>query len=156
MADRSAPGPVTNPLVRLLLTLGGLVMIGLGVAGLIVPGLPGTPLLLVAAWLFSMSNLRLYDWMVTNRWFGGMLADYLAGLGIPRRVKVVAVGLVGVVVTTSVLVALDSMWLRALVAGLGVLGVLFILTRPTRESVLADTRPEPSHRSRQSVAGDDL
>jgi len=92
----------------MFMTIGFLILIG-GVAGYVVPGLPGTPLLLVAAWLFSMSNERLYRWMTTNRWFGQTIADYRAGLGISRRVKSIALALTG---------------------------VAFILTRPTRESVL--------------------
>ncbi len=130
--------PVRNPLLRVLMVLAGLIMTGLGIAGFVLPGLPGTPLLLVAAWLFSMSSDRLYRWMVTNRWFGQTLADYRAGLGIPRRVKFVAVGMTTVVVSLSVGWALDAMWLRLLVGGLGAYGVYFILTRPTRKLVTAE------------------
>ena len=133
-----AVSPVENPLLRGLLVIGGLMMTGLGIAGFVVPGLPGTPLLLVAAWLFSMSNDRLYRWMVTNRWFGQAIADYRAGLGIRRRIKITAVTMVIVVVSLSVGWGLDSPWLRIGVAALGAYGVYFILTRPTRETVLGE------------------
>ncbi len=113
-------------------------MTSLGIAGFVIPGLPGTPLLLVAAWLFSMSNDRLYRWMVTNRWFGQLVADYRAGLGIPRRTKVIAVTMVVVVVSLSVGWGIDPLWLRIAVAALGAYGVSFILTRPTREAVLGE------------------
>ncbi len=126
-----------NPLIRAGLVVLGLAALGLGIAGFVVPGLPGTPFLLVAAWAFSMSNARLYRWMLTNRWFGPTLADYRAGLGIPRKIKIIAVTSVVVVVTLSVTFGLDRLWLRALVAGLGVVGVAFIVTRPTRELVEA-------------------
>lgn len=114
----------------------GLVLLGLGIAGLIVPGLPGTPLLLVAAWLFSLSSDRLYRWTTTNRWFGRQVADYRAGLGIPIRVKATAVTMVVIVLTYTVVVALEDLWLRLLVGGLGVFGITFILTRPTRDTVV--------------------
>lgn len=122
-----------NPLTRAGLVVVGLVALGLGIAGFVVPGLPGTPFLLVAAWAFSMSNARLYRWMLTNRWFGPTLSDYRAGLGIPRRIKTVAITSVIVVVSLSVTLGIDEWWLRILVVGLGVVGVVFILTRPTRE-----------------------
>jgi hypothetical protein len=112
----------------------GVVVLGLGVIGLVLPGLPGTPLLLVAAWLFSMTNARLYRWMVTNRWFGATLADYRAGLGIPRRTKLVVVSTVVVVVGTSATFALEGVW-RLAIAALGAIGIGFILTRPTRQVV---------------------
>lgn len=141
MARVAEPGqsPVTNPLLRGALVVAGLALTGLGIAGFVLPGLPGTPLLLVAAWLFSLSNDRLYRWMVTNRWFGQAIADYRAGLGIPRRIKVISVTMVLVVVSISVGLALDAMWLRLLVAGLGVYGIGFILTRPTREAVSGES-----------------
>lgn len=124
-----------NPVTRALYAMAGVLLLGLGIAGFVIPGLPGTPLLLVAAWLFSMSNERLYEWTTTNRWFGQAVADYRAGLGIPRKVKAVAVSMVLIVVSISVFVALEDWRIQVLVAGLGLYGIAFILTRPTRETV---------------------
>lgn len=135
MTQPEPPRLIRSPIVRLAAVVGGLVLTSLGIAGIVLPGLPGTPLLLLAAWLFSLSNERLYRWIVGNRWFGQAIADYRAGLGIPRRAKTVAVCMVVVVVGFSVAVGLDRMWSRVAVAGLGVYGVYFILTRPTREAI---------------------
>ena len=33
----------------------------------------------------------MHRWMLTNRYFGEELSDYKSGLGIPRRVKIIAV-----------------------------------------------------------------
>jgi uncharacterized membrane protein YbaN (DUF454 family) len=134
-ADRMAT-PVANPAVRGLLVVVGLAATALGIAGFVVPGLPGTPLLLVAAWAFSMSSDRLYRWTVTNRWFGQAVADYRAGLGITRRIKAISVISVVVMVGLSVGFALETRWARGAVVALGVVGIAFILTRPTRESIL--------------------
>ncbi len=135
MTQPEPPRLIRSPIVRLAAVVGGLVLTSLGIAGIVLPGLPGTPLLLLAAWLFSLSNERLYRWIVGNRWFGQAIADYRAGLGIPRRAKTVAVSMVVVVVGFSVAVGLDRVWSRVAVAGLGVYGVYFILTRPTREAI---------------------
>lgn len=135
MTQPQPPRLIRSPIVRLAAVVAGLVLTSLGIAGIVLPGLPGTPLLLLAAWLFSLSNERMYRWIVGNRWFGQAIADYRAGLGIPRRAKVVAVSMVVVVVSFSVAVGLDRMWARVAVAGLGVYGVYFILTRPTREAI---------------------
>lgn len=132
----SRGSPVTNPVLRALLVVAGLLATGLGIAGFVVPGLPGTPLLLVAAWAFSLSNDRLYRWTVTNRWFGRAVADYRAGLGIRRRIKIVAVSSVVLMVALSVGFAIETAWLRMMVAALGAVGIGFIVTRPTRELVV--------------------
>ena len=70
----------------------GFVFLGIGIAGFYVPVLPGTINLIVAAYFFSMSSERMFRWMMTNKVFGEQLRDYRAGLGIPRRVKVIAIG----------------------------------------------------------------
>ena len=121
-----------GPVKRALLISGGLLALGAGIAGFVLPGLPGTPLLLVAVWLFSLSNRRLYDWMLTNRWFGEGLRDYRAGLGIPMRTKLVAAAMASTVIGCSVVFALQGWWARGIVLALGVYGVGFVLTRPTR------------------------
>jgi uncharacterized membrane protein YbaN (DUF454 family) len=129
--ESSASGPVHNPVLRALYVVAGLILAVLGIAGFFLPGLPGTPLLLAAAWLFSKSNERLYRWTMTNRWFGETVSIYRAGLGIPQRIKVTAITTVVIVISTSVLFFLDRTWLRIAVVGLGAYGVFFILTRPT-------------------------
>ncbi|NNL71271.1 MAG: YbaN family protein [Acidimicrobiia bacterium] len=139
MPSPSSRAPQSRPpmVVRLVYVILGLLCLAVGAVGLGLPGLPGTPFLLVAAWLFSMSNERLHRWMLANRWFGQVLSDYSAGLGIPRRIKAVAVGSVIVVVTGSVMYSVTDWWARAALVGLAIIGIVFILTRPTREDVLA-------------------
>lgn len=113
----------------------GFLFLMLGGLGYVVPGLPGTPLLLVAAWLFSMSSDRLYTWMTTNRWFGQTVADYRDGLGMTRRVKVVAIASMAFVVPISVVFGATQLWARLAIVATAVAGVVFILTRPTRHLV---------------------
>jgi uncharacterized membrane protein YbaN (DUF454 family) len=115
-----------------IMALGFLLLVG-GIAGYVVPGLPGTPLLLVAAWLFSMSNERVYRWMTTNRWFGQTVADYRAGLGISRRAKSVAIASMALVVPLSVIFGTTSRSIRLAIIALALFGAGFILTRPTRD-----------------------
>lgn len=123
--------------VRSVYVVLGLLFLAIGIVGYVVPGLPGTMFLLVAAWLFSMSNPRLYQWMMTNRWFGATLRDYRAGMGIPRRIKVVAVSAIVVSVTISVIFSIDARWMQLGLVALGLYGIYFILSRPTTETVRA-------------------
>ena len=111
----------------------GVLFLAVGILGYVVPGLPGTLFLLIAAWFFSMSNRRLYQWMMTNRWFGKTLSDYRAGLGIPRRIKVIAVSAIIVSVTASVIFAITDIRLRIALIALGLYGAYFVVSRPTRE-----------------------
>lgn len=113
------------------------VFLALGVAGYFVPGIPGTINLIVALWFFAESNERMYRWMLTNRYFGRQLVDYKSGLGIPRVIKIVAVASITLFGGWSLYVV-DPLWVRIIIAALMVYGIAFVLTRPTRERILAE------------------
>lgn len=126
-----------SAIVRAVYAVLGFVFLGIGIAGFYTPVLPGTINLLVAAYFFSMSSERMFRWMMTNKVFGQQLQDYRAGLGIPRRVKAVAVGSIALSVGLTVSLALENPWARAGMVVFGLVGAWFILTKPTRETELA-------------------
>jgi uncharacterized membrane protein YbaN (DUF454 family) len=67
----------------------GLVCVGLGAIGIVLPILPTTPFLLAAAACFCKSSTRLYNWLINNKWFGEYIRNYKEGKGIPMKTKVV-------------------------------------------------------------------
>ena len=123
--------------MRLVFAAIGFVFLGIGFLGFILPGLPGFVFLLIALWSFSRSSQRMHHWMLTNRFFGQRLRDYKGGLGIPRRIKIVAVSCIVLAVTYSVGFAISAGWLRVGLVALGLYGIYFILDKPTTEVELA-------------------
>jgi uncharacterized protein len=116
---------------------GGLLAVGAGSIGIIVPGLPTTVFFIIAAWCFSRSSERLERWVLGLPRIGPMVRDHRAGLGMPRRAKVIAISMIVVAVTLSVVLAIDAWTIRAAVLALGAVGVLYVAFRvPTRERVL--------------------
>lgn len=116
----------------------GLFSTGLGFAGLALPLLPGTPFFLLAAYAFARSSPRLLAWLHRLPHVGPMIADYRAGLGIPRRTKWLAASVAALAITTSAALA-PSAWAKVGILSLGAVGVGFVLFRvPTREVVLAE------------------
>lgn len=112
----------------------GLLAVALGGIGIVVPGLPTTVFFIVAAWCFSRSSPRLEQWVLGLPRVGPMVRDHRAGLGMPRRAKVVAVTMLVVAVLLSLL-ALDALVAQLLVVLAGAVGAWFILVRvPTRAS----------------------
>lgn len=119
---------------RALWVLAGLAFVGIGAVGIVVPGLPTTPLLLLAAACFARSSPRLYRWLLANRTFGPLIQDYRAGRGVSMRVKVSAISVMAVFVTFALAVPLRSKPIpRAIVALAAAGGALFILRIPTRQ-----------------------
>ncbi|MDQ3571015.1 MAG: DUF454 domain-containing protein, partial [Actinomycetota bacterium] len=67
------------------------------------------------------------------------MRDHRAGLGMPRRAKVVAVTMILVAAITSGVFAIDNRAVAGLVVGLGLVGASYVLFRvPTRERVLTE------------------
>ena len=77
--------------MKILLTILGLISLGLGILGAFLPVLPTTPLLLLAAFLFLRSNRRLYDWLLNHPKMGPYITNFIKHKAIPLRVKIVAV-----------------------------------------------------------------
>ena len=122
--------------------VGGLLSVAIGGIGVVVPGLPTTVFFIVAAACFSRSSPRFEQWVLNLPKIGRTVRDYRAGLGMPRRSKVIAVTMIVAVSTLSAVLAGGPVgW--AIVA-LGLVGALYVTFRvPTRERVL-DQQPPPS------------
>ena len=125
-------------LVRAGWVVVGCSSVGVGTIGIIVPGLPTTVFFIVAAYSFSRSNPRLERWVLERPGVGPMVSDYRAGLGMPRRAKVMAISMIVVMCGVSALLGVDRLAIRVAIAAAGAIGVAWILWRvPTRETVLA-------------------
>jgi len=69
---------------KIFLVILGVVSLILGAAGIILPLLPTTPLVLLSAFCFSASNKKLERWLLRNRLFGPFIDNYRTGRGISR------------------------------------------------------------------------
>lgn len=80
-----------NKKMNIILTVLGLVSLGLGILGIFLPVLPTTPLLLLAAALFRRGNRRLYDWLLNHPKLGPYITNFMKYKAIPLKIKVIAV-----------------------------------------------------------------
>ena len=79
--------------VKIILTIIGLITLGLGIAGIFVPVLPTTPFLLLSATLFLKSNRKLYDWLMNHPKLGPYISNFLEHKAIPLRVKILSISI---------------------------------------------------------------
>ena len=96
--------------VKIVLTILGVLSLGLGVAGIFLPLLPTTPLLLLSAWCFTHSSERLYEWLINHRVFGKYIRNFREHRAIPLHVKVVSVGLTWLTIGYCVVAVVDEHW----------------------------------------------
>ena len=119
----------SNPIIKALWVIAGSVFVVLGAFGVILPGLPTTPFLILAAACYIRSSQRLYDWLIANKTFGPYLRDYREGKGIPKRAKKIALIMMTIFVGYAVLFALDDLVVRAVVLILGLIGFFYVAYR---------------------------
>lgn len=107
----------------------GLVCLGIGLAGTVLPLIPTTPLLLLAAFCFARSSERLHDWLVSHPTLGPPITDWRRNRAIRRPAKVLATAAVVGAMAASLLLGVGAMILGLQAAAL--LAVLaFIWSRP--------------------------
>lgn len=116
---------------RVLWLVLGFALLGLGVAGLILPVMPGTVFLILAAGCFARGSPRLEAWLLAHPKLGPTVVAWRRDRAIPLRAKVLAfAGMALSVVLVSVSgappIAIGST--LALVAA----GALYVGTRPSR------------------------
>jgi hypothetical protein len=120
-------------LARLFWLAAGFVCVGLGGIGVVVPGMPVTGFFVAAAGCFSRSSPRFEQWVLNLPGVGPLVRDYRAGLGMPVKAKYIATASIVVACGFSAGFAIHLAWVRLLVAGLGLVGIVYIWTRvPTR------------------------
>jgi uncharacterized membrane protein YbaN (DUF454 family) len=105
---------------------------GLGAVGVIIPGLPTVPLMLVALWLFSKSSKRFHDWLYSHRVFGPPLQQWRAYGIIPLRAKLAAVITMTASLAYMTVIADVGAVIIALTASIMLVGAVFILRQPSR------------------------
>lgn len=121
----------------------GWLAVAAGTVGIVVPGLPTTGFFVLAAACFARSSPRFEQWVLDLPKVGPLVRDHRAGLGMPRRIKVVAIVMMLTACGLSALVT-GSVPLGAVIVAAGLVGTWYVAYRvPTREAVLeADARLE--------------
>ena len=116
----------SNPVLKAFWIIAGTIFVVLGTFGVILPGLPTTPFLILAAACYIRSSQRLYDWLIANKTFGPYLKDYREGKGIPKRAKKIALIMMTIFVGYAVIFALDDLTIRIAVLALGMIGFYYV------------------------------
>lgn len=117
-----------NVFVRSILIACGTLCVALGFIGVVVPGLPTTPFLLLAAWCYARSSVRFHRWLLTNRWFGEYIKNYQEGRGMRLRDKVLALLLMWATMGWTIVYIVPVWWGKLMLLAVAV-GVTIHLLR---------------------------
>jgi uncharacterized protein len=118
---------------RRLLYFGlGWLFFSLGVVGALLPVVPTTPFMLLAAWAFSNSSRRFELWLLQHRWFGASIQRWRAHRVVPARVKLVSYTTMLVTFTLSLASGRLAWWALAAQGALMAYGAWFLARLPSQ------------------------
>ncbi|MBU0960111.1 MAG: YbaN family protein [Proteobacteria bacterium] len=76
-------------LKKYFLVSGGFLCVTLGTIGIVLPGIPTTPFLLLAAACFARSSPRFHKKLLDNKVFGRVIRDWEENRTVPRKAKII-------------------------------------------------------------------
>ncbi|WP_435276595.1 YbaN family protein [Psychrobium sp. nBUS_13] len=119
---------------RVLLIIAGWIAVVLAVIGIVLPLLPTTPFLLLAAFCFSKSSNRFHDWLLNHPWFGDYIQNFQSGRGITMKAKISTVFLIWLSIGASVIFFVPIVWVKVLLLIIAIGVSSYVWTRPTYKS----------------------
>jgi uncharacterized membrane protein YbaN (DUF454 family) len=135
--SRQPEGPPTrlhdSRLMRSLYLIAGFVALILGVAGIVLPVLPTTPFVLLAAACFARSSRHFHDKLLSNRITGPIIREWMEHRSIPRKVKRWVYLLLVLSLGSSVLM-MPAVWHKGMLVLLGIILIAFVWRIPVRKT----------------------
>jgi uncharacterized membrane protein YbaN (DUF454 family) len=122
-----------SPVVRALFLVAGITALSFGIAGIFLPVLPTTPLVLLAAACFARSYRPFHEWLLAHRQFGPMIHEWQVHGSIPYRTKITAIVMMAVTLGVSVVFFVRPPWLQAALAAFGVALAAWMYRLPSRD-----------------------
>jgi hypothetical protein len=119
-------------LLRLLLLIAGTLFLALAALAIVLPVVPATPFLLLAAACFARASKRFHDWLVTRPIIGKLLHDWHTHRSVPRRTKLAVYAMIAVSLSITFIFVVKDRLGRSLLVLVALLSVGLISRVPTR------------------------
>ena len=112
---------------QMYLMLGGVFFLT-GLVGIVLPILPTTPFMILAAGCFAKSSPRFHQALLNNRWIGDDLQRWEREHTMLRITKIRATWVIVIMFSISIAILMGKLWLQAMLVGIAVI-LLFFLWR---------------------------
>lgn len=112
-------------ILRYLYILTGGIAVLLGIIGVVVPGLPTTPFVLLASWCFYKSSPRLQAWLLQS-FLGKYIRDYKKKGGLTTRKRLYIIALMATMVSMSIIFFIPNTTVDIIVGIAGLIGCIVV------------------------------
>lgn len=119
--------------VRALLVFAGSVCVVLGVIGIVLPVVPTTPFLLLAAVCYARGSKRFYRSLLANRYFGSYIRDWREKKGLTLATKVWIVFVLVGTIALSAWYFVPMLPVKILLGAIGTGVSIYIFRLPTKQ-----------------------
>lgn len=124
---------------RQFLFLLGVVFFIIGLIGVILPGLPTTIFMILAASCFAKSSPRFHQALLNNRYIGADLKRWEKDKTMLRATKKRATWVIVITFTISIIILMDRLGLQVMLVAIAAILLFFLWRVPeTREEVVAE------------------
>lgn len=126
----------------------GLISLSLGLLGIVTPGLPTTPFILLTAFLFAKGSPRLHKKLLNNKLTGRYLNRVNAGLG--TKGLIISITIMWCMIFLTAFVVFDYGTMRFVMLGLGLIGTIsqIIVLRKKKKAVMVPLKTEEKFEER--------
>jgi hypothetical protein len=117
--------------MRAILVIVGTLSLVIGLMGIVVPVLPTTPFLLLAAACYARASDRLYAWLIGQPSLGPIVTEWRCSRSLPPGVRARALAVVALSFGVSIILV-DALAIKAGLAVTGLVVGVFLYRIPTR------------------------
>ncbi|MBT7861868.1 MAG: YbaN family protein [Gemmatimonadetes bacterium] len=117
--------------MRILFFVIGTMSVVAGVVGILLPLIPTTPFLLLAAWCYARSSERFYRLLLSNRWLGPYIRNYRDGRGMSLRAKVSTLAVLWIAIIFGAGFVAPVLWLSLVLVGIAIGVTTYLVRLPT-------------------------
>lgn len=114
-------------MLKLLFIFLGSLFLGLGFVGIIIPGLPATPFLLLSAGCYVRSSNKLYNWLLNHKIFGKYIKTFREHNALPKSSKIISLVSMWAMIFISTIFFIQNMVVRIILIIAGIIGTIVIL-----------------------------
>lgn len=124
----------THRWLRPVLWVAGTLALLLGIIGIVVPGLPTTPFVLLAGACYVRASPRAHAWLLRNRTFGPILREWERHHSVAPRIKRIALTTMALTASFSIWFFAGMPWLQGLVLSAMLFGAYVVWRLPSRQA----------------------